>query len=85
MTNIKKEDWIKIAKQIYINVDEQTLINIDVDWNDLVHAFENLKKIDVSNLVPTDYCHQTSMNTLREDEPTKQTSDYFSKRKYSIE
>jgi Asp-tRNA(Asn)/Glu-tRNA(Gln) amidotransferase C subunit len=85
MQDIKKEIWIKIASQIYIDIEKQTLIQIEEDWRKLASAFEDLKKIDVSNLEPTDYPHKVSMNTLRDDVPVKQSSDYYSKKKYIIE
>lgn len=81
---IHKINWEQIGKQVFINIDENMAEALQKEWEELEEQFLDLRKLDVGMLPPTDYCHKISMNSLREDEATKQTNDFFSKKKYFI-
>lgn len=84
MKDIKKQDWKLIAKQIFLNLDDETIDMIHNEWLQLEQSFVELQKINVENLSPTDYCHNDSMNNLREDEPNLQQTNLINKTKYFI-
>lgn len=83
MTQIDKQKWKEIAKQIYIDLDDSIINDIQNDWNKLESSFIKLKDIDVKNLIPTDYCHIKSVSSLRDDIPNKSNHD-FSKIKFFV-
>ncbi len=64
-----KEQLKEIAKKYKFDLNEEQAEVLAKDFSKFLRNLEKMQTINVSNVHETDYCVDTSCNTLRKDEP----------------
>ena len=76
MKKITKEEILNLSNNIGINIDDKLLNKMLNEFNNsLLSELEQIQRIDISQLEPTDFGSELSFNTLRDDEYHKYDAD----------
>lgn len=75
MKNITRDELKSLAKSLYFELEEKQIDELQQEFTSLFESFENVSKLNVDNLFPTNWETINKENVLRDDVPTSSNSD----------
>ncbi|WP_162150121.1 Asp-tRNA(Asn)/Glu-tRNA(Gln) amidotransferase subunit GatC [Mycoplasmoides pirum] len=63
-----EKEIVECSKSLLFSLSDKQLEELSKDFNEIIHSFENVSKIDTTNLEPCNYPISISIHKLREDE-----------------
>ena len=75
MKSITRDELKSLAKSLYFELEVKQIDELQQEFTSLFESFENVSKLNVDNLFPTNWETINKENVLRDDVPTSSNSD----------